>query len=264
MNHSCTITNHLEIRPAKRAAYDALAQFHYRGSCPAVYAAIYAIYDTSGWHGLRRSRGRGDAVGVIVYTMPARELETRNIAINSMLDDCRNRKERMKMINENIRCISRVIIDPRYRGLGLAARLVRETMPLMNVPIIEAMAVMGQVNPFFEKAGMTAFPAKLSRQCEKMRDALHTVGIAGYQFLRPVEVQAKLDAMDGRLKFWLEHQTLRFLNAYGKRRNMPPGIDRTRFILSKLTAEPIYYLWRREQLQATLADTISSLYNKQL
>ena len=35
----CTITNHLEMRPAKRAAYDQLAHFHYRGHCPAVYTA---------------------------------------------------------------------------------------------------------------------------------------------------------------------------------------------------------------------------------
>ncbi|MDO8302774.1 MAG: hypothetical protein Q7T18_06010, partial [Sedimentisphaerales bacterium] len=78
--------------------------------------------------------------------------------------------------------------------------------------------------------------------CEKMQDALRTVGITDYQFLRPVEVQAKLDSLDGQLKFWLEHQILRFLNAYGKRRTMPPGTNRTRFILSKLTAQPMYYI----------------------
>jgi hypothetical protein len=257
----CTITKHLEIRPAKRAAYDQLAHFHYRGHCPAVYTAIYAMY--APWHGhlahvipaeagiqsslnkqpVSSNQQQGLPIGVIVYTMPARGLEARNIAIGKMFDDCRNRTERMKMINKNIRCISRVIIDPRYRSLGLAARLVRETMPLMQAPIIEALAAMGQFNPFFEKAGMTAYPAKLSHQCEKMRHALNTVGIKDYQFLRPVEVQAKLDALDGRLKFWLEHQTQRFLNAYGKRRNMPDGIERTRFILSKLTTQPVYYIW---------------------
>jgi len=244
MNKNCTITKHLEIRPAARADYNALAHFHYRGSCPAVYTAIYAMYAPASLNKqpVSSNQKHGLPVGVIVYTMPSIGLEARNIAIGSMFTNCQNRRERMRMINENIRCISRVIIEPRYRGLGLAARLVRETMPLMNIPIIEAMAVMGQFNPFFEKAGMTAYPARLSRQCEKMREALNTVGITDYQFLRPVEVQAKLDVMDGRLKFWLEHQIRRFLNAYGKRRNMPPGIDRTRFVLSKLTAQPMYYI----------------------
>jgi hypothetical protein len=233
----CSVIKELKIVKAGREAYEELGQFHYRGSCPAVYAAIYAMHNTG---------GHGDVpVGVIVYTMPARELAARNAVIGELVADCKNRKERIQTINANIRCISRVIIDPRYRGLGLAARLVRETMPLMNVPIIEAVAAMGQCNPFFEKAGMTAYPAKLSCQCEKMRDAMNTVGIKEHQFLRPREVQAKLDMLDGRLKFWLEHQTLRFLNAYGKRRTMPFGIERTRFILSKLSARQMYYIWLR-------------------
>jgi hypothetical protein len=55
-----------------------------------------------------------------------------------------------------------VIIEPRFRSLGQAVRLVKETMPLMNVPFIEALAVMGRVNPFFEKAGMTRFALRNS------------------------------------------------------------------------------------------------------
>jgi hypothetical protein len=261
----CSITKNLEIVNANRAAYEQLAHFHYRGSCPAVYTAIYAMYNMGGMVRRERSdRGHVDTpVGVIVYTMPAMELEARNNAIGEMFANCKNRTERMKMINENIRCISRVIIEPRYRGLGLAARLVRQTMPLMQAPIVEALAAMGQCNPFFEKAGMTAYPAKLSRQCRKFRNALNTVGIRDYEFLRPVEVQAKLDALDGRLKFWLEHQTQRFLNAYGKRRYMPHGLDRTRFILSKLTAEPVYYLWRRDALAVGRKHCIISSYEKE-
>jgi hypothetical protein len=256
----CSVIRELKIVKAGREAYEELGRFHYRGDCPAVYAAMYGMYDRGKATATLRLGRATQPVGVIVYTMPAMELEARNIAIGQTFSGCRDRSQRIKIINENIRCISRVIIDPRYRGLGLAARLVRETMPLMNVPTIEAMAVMGQFNPFFEKAGMTAYPAKLSRHCEKMRDVLqHTVGIRDYQFLRPLEVQAKLDELDGRLKFWLEHQMLRFLSAYGKRRNMPSGIDRTRFILSKLTAEPVYYLWKRDNCFA-----ISHLYNKRL
>jgi GNAT superfamily N-acetyltransferase len=262
----CSIVNNLEILPATRAAYDELAHFHYRASCPAVYAAIYAMYHT--WHGRLGHVKSGSGVslvnssffnqqqvtsnqqpelpiGVIVYTMPAMEIAARNLALAQMFTSCRNRSDRMKIINKNIRCISRVIIDPRYRGLGLASRLVRETMPLLNVPLIEALAVMGRINPFFEKAGMTAYPAKLPRHCERMSETLKIVSIEEHLFISPAEVQKKLDALCGQLKFWLEHQIEKFLNAYGKRRNMPPGLERTRFILSKLTAESIYYVWRR-------------------
>jgi GNAT superfamily N-acetyltransferase len=241
----CTLIKNLEIRPATRAAYDALAQFHYRAACPAVCAAIYAIYNVGSMAGRERSdRGHDDIpIGVIVYTMPAMELQIRNTVIADMFKTCHNRSQRIKMINENIRCISRVIIDPRYRGLGLASRLVRETMPLMYVPIIEAIAAMGRVNPFFEKAGMTAYPAKMPRHCQKLLETLKLCGIDEHLFIQPAKVQKKLDALCGRLKFWLEHEIQRFLQAYGKRRTMLPGLDRTRFILSKLTTPPIYYIW---------------------
>ena len=231
----CTLTKHLEIRPAKRDAYDELAQFHYRSNCPALYTALYAMYNVGGC----------SPVGVIVYTMPAMELAVRNSVLVNLFAGCRNRKQRLQIINENIRCISRVIIEPRYRGLGLASRLVKETMPLQNVPIIEALAVMGRVNPFFEKAGMKAYPAKMPRHCQRLLEALKAVGIEERLFIQPAIVQEKLDAMCGQFKFWLEHEIQRFLQAYGKRRTMPPGLERTRFILSKLSSEPIYYIWCR-------------------
>ena len=83
-----------------------------------------------------------------------------------------DRTTRLKLINKNIRTISRVIIEPRFRSLGLAARLVKETMPLMNVPFVEGLAVMGRVNPFFEKAGMTRFDAPPSPGCARLIEAL--------------------------------------------------------------------------------------------
>jgi hypothetical protein len=260
----CTISNHIQIRLASRAAYDDLARFHYRSSCPAVPVAIYAMYNSSSVilsvaknlrvlpapHSQQPNSlpspiptTLNNPIGIIVYTMPAMELAARNRAIPNLFKNCRTRKDRIKTINENIRTISRVIIDPRYRGLGLAARLVRETMPLLNVPIIEAVAAMGRFNPFFQKAGMTAYPAKLPRHSLKMRDTLELLRIRHRDFIYPSIVQQQLDSLPGQLKFYLEHEIRLFLAAYGKRKNMPPGLERTRFILSKLSSEPVYYIW---------------------
>jgi len=38
--------------------------------------------------------------------------------------------------------------------IGLGAKLVRETLPLVGMPYIEAIAVISRYNSFFEKAGM--------------------------------------------------------------------------------------------------------------
>ena len=58
-----------------------------------------------------------------------------------------------RLINEEIVRISRVIIHPKFRGIGLGAFLVRETLPKVNAKV-EVLAVMAKYNPFFEKAGM--------------------------------------------------------------------------------------------------------------
>ncbi|MFZ9033780.1 MAG: hypothetical protein ACO21J_07500 [Anaerohalosphaeraceae bacterium] len=43
-------------------------------------------------------------------------------------------------------CIQRVIIEPRYRGLGLANWPMTETMPLGRTVRVEAASVMGRVH----------------------------------------------------------------------------------------------------------------------
>ena len=47
-----------------------------------------------------------------------------------------------------------MIIHPKFRGIGLGAFLVRETMPKVDAKVVEVLAVMAKYNPFFEKAGM--------------------------------------------------------------------------------------------------------------
>ena len=51
--------------------------------------------------------------------------------------------------------ISRVVIHPKYRTIGLGAKIVTETLPLAGKPYVETIAIMAKYKPFFEKAGMT-------------------------------------------------------------------------------------------------------------
>ena len=58
-------------------------------------------------------------------------------------------------LDKKFAIISRVVVHPKHRTIGLGVKLVKETMPRVGLPFIEAIAVMAQYNPFFEKAGMT-------------------------------------------------------------------------------------------------------------
>lgn len=229
---SCSVCENLRIIPGCLEDYRRLARFHYCGSNPGPASAIFILCHV----------GSKTPIGVIVYSNAPAVLELRNIATNHIFAGL-DRSTQLELINTNIRRISRVIVEPRFRGLGLACRLVRRTMPLVNVPIIEAVAVMGWVNPFFERAGMKAYKAQPSAAIVQFIEALSVVGIEQTELIDPVRVQHKFEKLsDSQVRF-IEQQVQHFLKNHGRRRYMPPGIERTRYILTKLTARPVYYIW---------------------
>jgi hypothetical protein len=230
----CSVIEKLQIVPGGFEDYKKLARFHYRDSRPGAYTAIFAIKIVKALS--------TEPVGVIVYTMPSAGAELRNVATDNFFAGFDNRT-RLSLINKNIRCISRVIIEPRFRGLGLASRLVRETMPEVDVPIIEAMAVMGLVNPFFEKAGMKAFTANMPRRCVQLVEAFSMVGVEKEELIDSEEVQGKLARLGQREGEFIESEIRHFLQSYGERRYERAGLERTGFVLSKLTFRPVYYIW---------------------
>jgi GNAT superfamily N-acetyltransferase len=233
---SCSVTKRLKIVRGSLDDYRVLSHFHYRDSSLVSYAGIFAM------------RLGKETVGVIVYSMPSIGLELRNHATGNLFAGL-DRRTRLALVNRSIRCISRVIIEPRFRGLGLASRLVRETMPEMRVPIVEAMAVMGMVNPFFERAGMTAYRAPMPARCVQVIEALSRVGIEEELLIDAVEVQKRIDRLQQEETAFINNQIRVFLQSYGKRRHMPAGLERTRYVLSKLTDRPVYYIWFNTELR---------------
>ncbi len=237
----CSVCRKLRVVPGCFDDYKQLAHYHYRDSRLGPFERIFALKPEGGTLHTK-------AIGVIVYSMPVPGLELRNVATDNFFVGF-DRSTQLALINKNIRCISRVIIETRFRGLGLASRLVRQTMPKMDVPIIEAMAVMGLVNPFFEKAGMRAYTAKIPARCVQLTEAFSMVGIEDPELIDPEKVQRKLAGLSDDQAEFIERQICSFLQSYGcRRRNMQIGPKRMRYILSKLTARPVYYIWFNETI----------------
>ncbi|MEN6575786.1 MAG: hypothetical protein ABFD90_05530 [Phycisphaerales bacterium] len=235
--HSCSIERELEIVPGNMSDYEQLAAYHYRGERPVVVKAVYVLK-------LRQSLGSlgRRPAGVVVYTMPNPRVELRTVATGGRFAGL-DRHTELELLNRSVRCIARVIVEPRVRGIGLAARLVRETMPRMNVPIIEALGVMPRVNPFLERAGMQAFEPRVPVEHVTLIEALSVVEVQESDLVSSEIVQARLDALSGAQADFIERHIAEFLKSHGTRRGMPPGIERTRYLLGKLTHRPAYYVW---------------------
>lgn len=232
----------LQIVEGSIEDYRRLSAYHYRDCRLGPYSDIFAIKGV----GKLGTKMRGSPAGVIVYSMPPAGLELRNIALGGILNGM-DMDSRFRFINKNIRTISRVIIEPRFRSIGLAEKLVRETMERVEVPVIEALAVMGKVNNFFERAGMTAYEGPVQKRCVKMIEAFDFAGISEKDLIDAEVVQKKIETLPPDLQGLIDKQMVRFLQCYGKRRKMQPGIERTRFVLSRLGARPIYYIKIKHQ-----------------
>ena len=93
-------------------------------------------------------------IGVIVYSGSHLNLKARNMVFGERYVYTPGDLNKARLVNEEIARISRVVIHPKFRGIGLGELLVRETLPKVNARVVEVLAVMAKYNPFFEKAGM--------------------------------------------------------------------------------------------------------------
>lgn len=234
----CSVSEKLRVVPGDLNDYRQLACYHYRGNRPGPCKAVFVLKSDGTLLGL----SCGAVVGVIVYSAATAVLELRNAATSNFFAGL-DRSTQLGLINRDIRRISRLVIEPRFRGLGLAARLVRETMPQLNVPIIEAVAVMGRINPFLERAGMRPYRARPHAANVQLVEAFSLLGIEDTELVDAQRVQQKLGGLTKVQAEFLERCIRQFLKSHGRRRDMPPGLERTRYILTTLTARPTYYIW---------------------
>lgn len=129
----CSLVKEMKIVEGTTQDWRKLAGFHYRSHRIAAPRKIFCLR-------------RGDELcGVIAYCYPPPACFGRRKVLPKMS---------MKQLNENLSIISRVVVHPKYRTIGLGVKLVRETLRLAGTPYVEMVAVMAKYNPFGEKAGM--------------------------------------------------------------------------------------------------------------
>jgi len=136
LNAVCSVTRDMYIEEGTMEDYKQFADLHYRN--PETHPVPLKIFALK--------KGDGLPVGVIMYSWPPPNIFGRKQALGKGLP--------IKEVNERIATISRVILHPKYRSVGLGVKTVKETLPLIGRPYVEVVAVMAKYNPFFKKAGM--------------------------------------------------------------------------------------------------------------
>jgi ABC-type ATPase with predicted acetyltransferase domain len=147
------------IRAGTIRDYHALAGFHYLTGPPAAHKRVYVIRRPrlparrgGGW----ASAAAPDVAAVLVISPPLIGVRARDVAAAGRYAVAA-RRAGLARLNEEVECISRVIVHPTYRSCGLAVRLVRHALRTSPAAVVESLAVMGRVHPFFELAGMMSW-----------------------------------------------------------------------------------------------------------
>ncbi len=157
----------LHLEAGTRADLDALARCHYRQTPAPAPALIWRVVD---------ARHPRRPAAVLVLSHPPLASRARDEAFGGRYRGL-PWSIQATLVNREIRTISRVIVAPPYRGLGLARRLVIHTLRYAPTPFTEAFAALGRVQPFFRHAGMTEHHPTTHPADERLRDTLAMRGV---------------------------------------------------------------------------------------
>ena len=153
----CSLTQEMVIEGGYLSDWRRLSGFHYRSHHAGASREVY------------RLRRGVKLCGVIVYCYPPPGCAGRRLVLLGRLS--------MKGLNLGLSTISRIVIHPKYRSIGLGVKLIRETLPRVGTPCVEMIAVMAKYNPFAEKAGMRkVIEQQPSEDAKRVADALSGFG----------------------------------------------------------------------------------------
>ncbi|GAB5497497.1 MAG: hypothetical protein Phyf2KO_25770 [Phycisphaerales bacterium] len=171
-----------------KSDYHALARMHYRTKSPATIERTL----------IAKCQRTNELAGVLVTSRPTLNAAWRQIAWPGVFDRS-TKSERARRINDELRTISRVIIDPRFRGLGIAKKLVRTYLDNPDTRCTEAVAAMGAISPFFERAGMRHINVPEHHRDKRIRALLDEHSKSPIDLLATPKLSA---ALETQLRHW--------------------------------------------------------------
>jgi ABC-type lipoprotein export system ATPase subunit/GNAT superfamily N-acetyltransferase len=195
----CSLIKEMQVMEGTTEDWKKLSGFHYRSHKIAGPRKIFCLK-------------RGDELcGVIVYCYPPPTCFGRRLVMPKMT---------MKELNEKLSIISRVVVHPKYRTIGLGVRLVKETLAKAGTPYVEMPAVMAKYNPFGEKAGMRKIteqpqPKEALKIAETLRQLGFNIQLLGSEKYVLNKLQTLSDESLEKLReAFIKHCNARFMKYF--------------------------------------------------
>ncbi|KAA0212736.1 hypothetical protein EDM80_08955 [bacterium] len=195
------------------------------------------------------ARLRDEVAGVALLGMTHLFLGPRNIVLPDYASSVVASGSAARL-NRDLRLLQRVVIHPRWRGLGLATRLVRHALENVPVPFVECLAEMGGFSGFLVRAGFEhRGRCEPSREARRLMQSLERLGLCAEDLLRPERLKALALAERERLQRQVNGLCRsRIETGHGALRGGASVLDfeRRRQALMRLHCRPEYFLYTRK------------------
>ncbi len=232
------IASCLEIIPGRYNDYSILAPFHYRPGPIRPCAQIYKIV------GKKKHRDDfPDPMAVCVLRAPLQQLRARNIATKNYFKAESDLQKRYQLVNRKILYLARLIVDPRYRRIGLGGWLVRDVLERQTIPIVETLTPIDFTNKLFQKAGFKLYHNVMPKWYRPLKNALKSIGLTEQALDCPPVAHARLQMLRQVISIGVQKQIQIFMNHFPKQKHWENSLDRTTFFLEKLAYPEAYLIW---------------------
>ena len=222
--------------------YRDLSCFHYLAGPPACHKRVYVVRPSPRAAGRRwRELASADPAGVLVVSPPLANVRGRNLATGGRYSGP-NRADAMQLLNDEMECISRVIVHPAYRGCGLAGRLVRHALKKARTPLVEALAAMGHVHPFLERAGMKPFRIPPDVHVSRLLSAAEAVGLSPSELASVGPVKRLLARSGSKEAEFLQRELSRCIEKTFSEDQLARLADPIAEMCRRTTRRYVYYL----------------------
>lgn len=227
----------IEFDQGAKKDYDILAPYHYLNSPLGPRKAIFIIKPKP-----PKGNHLPNPIGVCVVCCPVANLKARTKAIGHLLPPFSETADRFRFINQNILYLARLIIDPRFRRLGLATWLHNKVCGELNNYILETQTPIDFTNKMLIDSSFTRYLTPAPDYYTRVKNALANAGISGSALKHPGLAHHRIDCLNVQERSAIEYEIQRFIQNFKKRQHMEHSPERTLFFLRKLDYPEAYFI----------------------
>ena len=241
----------IRIGEGSSADWEYFSQFHYKSHNLGAVDRIFVM-----------ALGE-EPIGIVVYAYPATQNRLRNLITGRRYCGGVTASARRRLLNSELRVVQRIVIDPRFRGLGFASELLRETAPLVGVRFIECLAVMGGHSRFLENAGFIRVGmCTLPRSGRILLGTLKSLGLDAETLHSPEALLEKLGPivkgnrtlLQALVSWWSERSEVKGSPHRGRKITPELVLENlpyiTRFLAKDITSRPYYFFLDTDKQKA--------------